>query len=94
MSMSVRFFKIFIGVFLVHLVVLNLVWVGFSVPNPRFPATFIYQGALPAQDSGGVPEDVGPNGKTSDQFALDPREASYFDHWIEIRNPSKPVTHL
>ena len=92
--MSVRFFRIFTGVFLVHLVVLNLVWVGFSAPNPRAPATFIYQGALPLQDAGGGTEDVWQEGKISDQFAFDPHEASYFNHWIEIRGPSKPVNHL
>ena len=92
--MSVRFFKIFAGGFLAHLVVLNLVWVGFSAPNPRPAATFIFQGVLPLQDAGGQTEDVWQKGKASDQFDFDPREASYFNHWIEIRGPSKPVNHL
>ncbi len=51
--MSARFFKIFSGVFLAHLVVLNVVWVGFSAPFPRPPATFTYEGALPAEDTTG-----------------------------------------
>jgi hypothetical protein len=92
--MSARSFKIFIGVFFAHLVVLNVIWVGFSAPVPRPPATFTYQGALPAQGVSGTAEDAWSKGKTSDQFAFDHPEADHSDHWIEIRGPSKPVTHL
>ena len=87
--MSARFFKIFSGVFGAHLVVLSVVWVGFSVPLPRPPATFIYEGALPAEDTVGTAEDVWQNGKTPDQLSFDRFEASYFNHWIALRDPSK-----
>jgi hypothetical protein len=91
--MSVRFFKILLGVFLAHLVVLGVVWVGFSAPFPRPPATFTYEGALPAEGTGSGAEDVWQKGKTSDQFTLDHFEASYFNHWIELRGPSKSFTY-
>ena len=87
--MSARFFKIFTGVFLAHLVVLNVVWVGFSAPGPRPPATFTYEGALPPQDTSGRAEDIWQKAKTSDQFAFDHLEASYFNHWIDIRGLNK-----
>ena len=90
--MSARFFKIFSGVVLAHLVVLSVVWVGFSAPFPRPPATFTYEGALPAEDTGSGAEDVWQKAKTSGSFALDRFEASYFNHWIELRNPMKPLT--
>jgi hypothetical protein len=92
--MSARFFKIFSGVFLAHLVVLSVVWVGFSAPFPRPPATFIYEGALPVQDTGTGAEDIWQKGKTSDRFDLDHFEASYFNHWIELRGPEKTYDHL
>ncbi len=82
--MSARSFKVFTGVLLAHLVGLSAVWVGFSVPFPRPPATFTYQGALPAQDTGG-----GAGPLTSNQFVLDHFEASYFNHWTTLREPSK-----
>jgi len=93
--MSAQFFKIFSGVFLAHLVVLSVIWVGFSAPGPRPPATFTYEGALPAEDTGGGTEgnlfgSKGTEPLTSGQFALDHSEAPYFDHWIELRDPSKP----
>ena len=91
--MSVRFFKIFSGVFLAHLVVLSVIWVGFSVPFPRPPATFTYEGALPAEDPGSRPEDAWPKSKTSDQFVFDHLEATYFKHWTELRGPSKSFTY-
>ena len=85
--MSVRFFKIFSGVFLAHLVLLGIVWVGFPAPFPRPPARFTYEEAL-AQDTGnGAEEDVWQKGKNSEQFDLDHFEASYFNRWIELRDP-------
>ena len=91
--MSARFFKIFSGVLLVHLVVLNIVWVGFSAPFPRPPAAFIYEGALPAEDTGSGQKDVWQKSEMSDQFALDHFEASYFNHWITLRDPSKSFSY-
>lgn len=88
-SMSARFFKIFSGVFLAHLVCLSVIWVGFSVPYPRPPATFTYEGALGAGDTASGEEDVWQKGKMSSPFALDHFEASYFNRWIELRDPSK-----
>jgi len=90
--MSVRFFKIFSGVFLAHLVVTSLVWVGFSAPFPRPPATFVYEGALSAEDAGGAGE-VWQKDKTPDQFTGDRLEAPYFNHWIRLREPSKSSTY-
>jgi len=91
--MSARFFKIFSGIFLAHCVVLSVVWVGFSAPFPRPPATFTYEGVLPAEDSGSGAEDVWQKSKTSDQFALDHFTASNFNHWITLRGPSKSITY-
>ncbi len=91
--MSVRFFKVFTGVFIFHLVGAGLVWVGFSAPVPKPPAVFIYEGEFPAGDSGSRPEEAWPKGKASDQFAVDRLEASYFNHWIRLREPSKPITY-
>ena len=88
--MSARFFKIFSGVFVAHLVLLSVVWVGFPVPGPRIAAAFIYDGALPAsQDSGNAAPDVGQKPRKTDQVPFDRFEASYFNHWIELRDPSK-----
>ena len=87
--MSVRFFKIFSAVLVAHLAVLSIVWVGFSAPLSRPPVIFTYEGALPAQDTGKPSEEVWPQGKASDQFVFDHFEASYFNHWIRLREPSK-----
>jgi len=87
--MSARFFKILSGVLLVHLLVLSVVWVGFSAPLPRPPATFTYEGALPAGDMGNPSEDVWQKGGSTDQFDLDHFDASYSHHWIELRGPAK-----
>ena len=87
--MSARFFKIFSSVFLAHLFVLSVVWVGFSAPLPRPPATFTYEGALPAQSAGSGAEGAWQKGKISDQFTLDHLGASYLNHWIRLRDPSK-----
>jgi hypothetical protein len=89
-----NFIKIFVGVLLAHLIVLNVVWVGFSAPLPRPPATFIYEGALGVQETGSGQEEVWQKGNAFGQFVFDHPEASYFNHWIEIRDPSKPVTNL
>ena len=77
---------------------LSIVWVGFSAPFPRPPATFTYQGALPAEDTAAgqrqaplIAEGTGP--LTSDQFAVDHPETSYFNHWITLRDPSKSIIH-
>jgi hypothetical protein len=91
--MSARFFKIFIAVFFVHLVFLSVIWVGFSAPFPRPPVTFTYEGALPADDAGSRAEDVWQQSKTIDQFVLGHFEASYFNHWITLRDPSKSYTY-
>jgi hypothetical protein len=92
--MSARFFKILLSVFFAHLVVLTVVWVGFSAPIPRPPVVFTYEGALPADDAGSGPEDVWQKDKASDQFIFDHLQAPYFNHWMEIRAPSKPFTNL
>ena len=91
--MSARFFRVLTGVLLAHFVVLSVVWVGFSAPGPKPSATFTYVGALPAQDTGSGAEDVWQKAKTSDQFAFGHLEASYFNRWIEIRDPAKPITN-
>lgn len=68
-----------------------MVWVGFSAPAQRPPATFIYEGALPLEGAGpSRAEDVWQKGKTQDQFAIDHPSASYFNHWVELRGPQKP----
>ncbi|MBF0571603.1 MAG: hypothetical protein HQL12_06985 [Candidatus Omnitrophica bacterium] len=92
--MSARFCKIFLGVFLVHLVVIRLVWVGFSAPGPRLPARFTYEGELPAEYTGSQAEDVWQKDRTLDQFAVDHLDASDFNHWIGLRDPSKPLINL
>jgi len=93
MSMSAQFFKILSGVVLAHLLIFSLFWVGFSAPSPRPPATFIYEGALPAEDAGSGSEDVWQKGRIPDQFAVDHFQASYFNHWIMLRDPSKSSTY-
>ena len=87
--MSVRFFKILSGVIGAHLVIVSLVWVGFSAPFPRPPATFTFQGALPAQDAGSVSEEEWQHANAPDQFVLEHGRASLFNHWIKLRGPSK-----
>ncbi len=91
--MSARSFKIFLGVFLAHIILLNIVWVGFSAPGPRPPARFIYQGALPAEVSGSGQEDEWQNSKAADQFAVEHQDVSYSDRWTGLRDPSKPLTY-
>jgi len=89
--MLARFFRIFVGVLLAHLVLLNVIWVGFSAPASRLPVTFTYQGALPAGDA--ATADVWQKNRTSDQFIIDHPGAAYFNHWIEIRGPSKTFNY-
>ena len=74
--------------------VLSVVWVGFSAPAPRPPATFTYEGALPAGDTASGDEEVGQSDKPSDQFAFSHLEASYSNPWDRLRAPSKPITNL
>ena len=92
--MSVRFYKIFASVFLAHLIILSVVWVGFSAPNPRPPATFTYEGALPVENNGRVDENVWSQKDGSSEVVLDHAEASHLSHWIKLRESSKPITHL
>jgi len=87
--MSVRFFKILSAVFVAHLVIVSVVWVGFSAPGPRPPATFTYEGALPAGYTGSTPEESWQKDHASEQIYFDHFEASYFNHWIELRGPAK-----
>jgi hypothetical protein len=87
--MSVRFFKILSGVFLAHLIVFSVVWVGFSAPFPRPLATFTYQGALPGDDHDSGQVDVWQKTNGSDQFILDHSDQSELNHWTILRGPSK-----
>ncbi len=87
--MSARFFRVFLSVVLVHLVVLSIVWVGFSAPAPRPPATFIYEGALPAGDNGNPSGDEWQKDRTIGQFAVDHPGAPNVNHWIKIRDLEK-----
>lgn len=85
--MSVRFFKIFAGVLMAHIILLSLIWVGFTVPLPRPPAEFTYEGTFSAQEATGV-EDIWAKSKTSDQFILDHAQVS--DDWTALREPIRP----
>jgi hypothetical protein len=88
--MSARFFNIFLIVLFAHMVILSVLWVGFPVPPARGAAAFVYEGAWPAfQDNGSAVSDAGQNPKASNPVYFDSFEASYFNHWIELRNPSK-----
>jgi hypothetical protein len=87
--MSAQFFKILSGVLVFHLALVNIIWVGFSAPLPRPPATFTYEGVLPAEDSG----DVWPKAKIGGRVDVDHFKASYFNHWIQLRDPSRSLTH-
>ena len=93
MSMSARFFKIFLGVFWAHCLVLSIVWVGFSVQGSRPPAAFIYQGELPAGAGSGTEEDLfgrqGAGPLASDQIIFDHSEEPNFNHWTNLRGLSK-----
>jgi hypothetical protein len=91
--MSARFFKILAVVLGIHLVVLSVVWVGFSAPFPRPPATFTYQGSLPAEDTNSPEGQAWPKSDSSKQITLDRFDASYFDHWIELRDPAKTFSY-
>jgi len=88
--MSARFYKILVTVFLAHLFVLNLIWVGFSAPFPKPPANFIFEGALASQDTFSVQEDVWQKGSAPDLLAVDHHESSYLDNWHTLREPTKP----
>lgn len=87
--MSAQLFKIFFGVFLAHMIVLSLIWVGFSAPQPRLPASFIYDGAFSAEQASSSRGSQWTMGLSPDQIAVGHFDASYFNHWIELRNPSK-----
>jgi len=88
--MSARYFKIFLAVLGAHIIILSVVWVGFPVPSARIASAFIYERALPDfQDNGSAVSDAGQNPKASNPVYFDSFEASYFNHWIELRNPSK-----
>ena len=91
--MLVRFFKILVGVFVAHLIVLSVVWVGFSTPLPRAPATFTFEGALPAEDLRGGADDVWQKAKSSDRFVLDHPLTIYSNQWVGLRDPSKSKTY-
>jgi len=87
--MSARFFKILLGVCLVHLILLSVVWVGFSAPLSRPPATFTYEGALPSEDTASREKDLWQKSENSDQVTLDHSEAQFFNRWTKLRDPSK-----
>jgi len=88
--MSARFFKIFSIVLLAHMVIFSVLWVGFPVPPARVAAAFIYEGAHSGSPESVNPvSDVGQNPKTSGPLYFDRFEASYFNHWIELRDISK-----
>lgn len=88
--MSARFFKIFVVVLLAHVLLWSLVWVGFSAPYPRLPASFTYEGYLPQEDTDSTPQESGPQDKAANQFVFDHLGVFYFNHWIALRDPSKP----
>lgn len=73
--------------------VISLVWVGFSAPLPRPPATFIFEGELPLEDNGSGAEDAWQKGKASEKFTVDHIQASNLNQWIRLRDPSKSVTY-
>jgi len=89
--MSARSFKIYFGVFLAHIIILSVVWVGFPVPSARIASAFIYEGALPAsQEDAQALSDVGQRGRSGmPAVSFDRFEASDFNRWIELRNPIK-----
>jgi len=68
---------------------LYVVWVGFSAPFPRPPATFTYQGAFSAQNIPSGTMDEWQEDKGSDHFTYDHPDTSFLDHWARIRGPSK-----
>lgn len=80
---STNLAQIFSCVFIFHLIVLSLVWVGFSAPNPRLPATFIYAGAMPAEDTGSGTE------MSADQFTIDHVKSPDLNQWTKLRELSK-----
>ena len=66
---------------------------GFSVPFPRLPATFTYEGALPVGEVSNSQGDTWQSTKNLEQVVIDHQGASYSNHWIILRDPSKPIIH-
>ena len=91
--MSARFFKIISGVTVAHLVVLIVVWVGFSAPLPRPPVTFYYGGVASVEDTESPQEDAWQKGNVPDQLTLDHPDASYSNQWVSLRAPSRPSAY-
>ena len=88
--MSVRLFKIGIIVFLLHAVLLTLIWVGFSVPSPSASAVFIYGGAT-SQTGPMMSEDQATASNAAPQSVVfDPFDASFFQPWVSLRAIEKP----
>jgi len=92
--MSVQYFRILICVVCAHLVIVSAVWVGFPTPRPRPPATFVYEGTLPADDVSNDTEDIWQNHKMIDEIVIDHFDkTSNLNHWITLRDSSKSLKY-
>lgn len=75
----------------VHVLVLSLIWVGFSIPAPQVGSLFFYLGeemtSLPLGLENGVKVD---QGKVVDSLVVDEPSSAFFKPWIKMRELNKP----
>ena len=88
--MSARFFKIFVIVFLFHILGFSLLWIGFPVPHQRPGAIFFYEGPLPVSGEGAHAASAAWEKQKSAPMDIDYFQPAGFNHWIELRGLSKP----
>ena len=79
---------LFVALF-IHILVLNFVWVGFSVPRGQEQNSFTYLGELVAGTEGNAPGSISnQQPKVFDVFK-EPSSA-FFTPWIKMREVDKP----
>ena len=74
-----------------HLLILNLIWVGFSVQLPRNKSVFIYLGEsiASAKDIYGDVLVDGAKDNSTAEAIVEP-SAAFFSPWIKMREVNKP----
>ena len=81
--------KFFLIAAVIHVLVISVVWVGFSVPLPRNEVMFFYNGSLASGGEIGQ-ESRGPKEGDHQKILWKTREAAFFAPWLQMRDLDKP----
>lgn len=76
--------RYFLVSILIHILLVNFIWVGFSVPSERKGTSFIYLGEMIAPVQGGEQ-------KKQTNFVINDQDSSaFFSPWLKMRQLNKP----